>query len=169
MKQYKLPHIPRFISAKLFSHIFNLSLWLGLGSILAANYVCVTQTKPLLAQTIEIQQLGNKEAHRTLASYFAKTKQLQKATREAKLAYNSPQESQILGMQTVYTQTFEKEQNKVQALSEREYWLSIVSQKPDYRDAWLQLARVSQILQRYADMEAYLQQAKNIDPNLIFE
>lgn len=50
---------------------------------------------------------------------------------------------------------------------EKEYWLGVIAQKPDYRDGFIQLAAIHYQLNNLEKATQYLDSARVLDPNSI--
>lgn len=65
------------------------------------------------------------------------------------------QKPKVLASETDLTQT----------INEKDIWLKIIKEYPDYRDGYLELARLSVELSDKKEAQNYLEKAKQIDPN----
>ena len=72
----------------------------------------------------------------------------------------------VLGLTLSPLKILEKIKNEPQKIREEiSFWEKVVAQKPDFRDAYLQLALLNYQIYNLDKAKEYLQEAKKIDPN----
>lgn len=101
------------------------------------------------------------EAHLILAEKYLNNNQLEKAEKELLLA----QKIQPSSYQVTQLWQRMKESNPEDIKELIKGWEQIVSEKPDYRDAYLQLALFHYKLYENEKAKDYLQKALELDPN----
>ncbi len=147
-----LPHISRIFSAKTFSRVGNLCLWVVLLALVSFN-VFLWLTKPLSYSEnlfAVFTHPFSAPAHEALAQTLEGTG----ASRErAIVAELSP----VLGAATT-AQAQQKEADMI-------FWQNVLSVHPDYRDGYVQLSALyygeGNLMQAHAD----LLKAQLLDPN----
>ncbi|MCX6791590.1 MAG: hypothetical protein NT149_00960 [Candidatus Gottesmanbacteria bacterium] len=150
------PHISRIFSARTFSWLGNLCLWVLLLALVSLN-VFLWLTKPLAYSDKLIDIFTHPfyaPTHENLAQTLRNAGARTLADRElAIVAELSP----VLGADT----TAKAQRREAEMI----YWQNIVSSRPDYRDAYIQLAALSYEQGNLTQAHAYLTQAQILDPN----
>ena len=140
----QFPHISR---------IFSASLWLALVALIGVNH----SFQPLTYSN-KISQIFSHPFSAATHEQFAQTLlnagSLTRANDEiALVAELSP----VLGAATTI--------KNQQATRDMQYWKQIVSNRPDYRDAYIQLASITYHSGNLTQAHDYLQKAQTLDPN----
>jgi hypothetical protein len=143
----KFPHIPR---------IFSASLWILLFALVSFN-ISVWITRPLTHSdkvfqifTHPFDALAHEDLAQTLWNSGARTRASLELAIVAEL-------SPVLGAQTSARARREAAQMK--------YWLDTAANRPDYRDAYIQLASLSYREGNLTRVHEYLLKAQILDPN----
>lgn len=170
MKKY-FPHINRIISARIFNHFYNLFKYLVIGTIIAVTYLNFhTQFFPENEDYVKlkletIKRVNDPTAYTRLALYLDYNGLERQAYENFRVAQNLFLQTNVLGAQnspfSVYKQL--QEQKKVIA-NQADYWKEISQQKPDFRDAYLQLGVLLYKLGDYDLAKKALNKAFEIDP-----
>lgn len=151
-----LPHISRIFSARLFSRVGNLCLWLLLGALVSFN-IFLWMTKPLAYSDKVFQVFTHPfaaAAHEALAQSLWNSGARTLADQEFALAAEI---SPVLGV-SITAQAAREEAETV-------YWQKTVTAHSDYRDAYIQLAAISYRQGNLMQAHSYLTQALALDPN----
>lgn len=155
MKQL-FPHISRIFSAKAFSRVGNLCLWVLLLALVSFN-VFLWITKPL-AYSDKIFQIFTRPydalAHENLARALWNSGARILAGHELAIVTEL---SPVLGASTTAKMQHEE--------AETIYWQNILANHPDYRDAYVQLAALTYGEGNLTQAHAYLLKAQILDPN----
>ena len=175
MLKLKFPHIPRKISARLFSYAEKIGLWSILSTLILANLFAKVNLTPDYWNEIvtALQNPISLNAHVVLAETLWKSGFSSRAKKElvyaTSLKSSPPSNSAVLGASTVDPEiilnNWLSERSGLEA--KYNYWQNVVSQKPDFRDAYLQLATLSYRLGKIAEGKSYLTQLINLDPNFV--
>lgn len=151
-----LPHISRIFSARTFSVVGNLCLWVFLAAVISLN-VLQWKTKPMAYWgnlSVVFTHPFSAPAHENLATALWNSGARALAKREFAIVEEL---SPVLGAST--TVSVKREE------AELTYWQDMIGSHPDYRDAYIQLAA---LLYRRGDItqsNTYLVQAQALDPN----
>ncbi len=110
------------------------------------------------------------EAHLLLAEEYLENNQLGEAEKELLLAQEfKVKDNQVLGQRTSASLDElwqrKREANPEEIKKSIQSWKEIITEKPDYRDGYLQLALLHYKLYEDKKAEEYLQEALTIDPN----
>jgi len=109
--------------------------------------------------------------HLILAQEYLKRGDVEALERELLLSQelvekNPPSTPSVLGEALSPIKILEKIKNEPQRIGQEiSYWENVVSQKPDYRDAYLQLAILNYRIYKNEKAKEYLKRAREIDPN----
>jgi Tfp pilus assembly protein PilF len=162
----KLPQIPRQIPARNITRLFPLFLWVSLTGILSVNVFAKIRAQSSASQ-ISISSITmpyNRNVHLKLAKlYFENGK-----TQEAETELNEAKASapNVLGDEINTSKVLSGWQN-TQLLAKKNYtyWLSVIHDKPDYRDAYIMAAFTVYDLGKVDLARSYIRTALAIDPN----
>lgn len=148
----KFPHIPRIISARVCSGIARVFLWGCLISLISLNVLSRQQTAFALPV--------NWADHRALAEYLWVHGSREAANRELAIAREMipPNAPEVLG-----TTSWKQEPARSRELIA--YWKDVAANRPDYRDAYIQLAALSYSQGDLISTKSYLDTARGLDPN----
>lgn len=169
----KFPHFPRKISAALAWYTEKIGLWSLLSALMLANlYAKANFLPPYWDKLVTaIQNPLSINIHVNLAQSLwsaglttnAQNELVYASSLKATLTPNS----QVLGASTIDPGVILNNWQHERGNLERElnYWQNIVAEKPDYRDAYLELAALAYRLSRYQEAKNYLDQALTLNPN----
>lgn len=151
------PHFYRKISAT--------GLWLGLIGIIGFNIWMGGNRHQLILTTPETPEL-----HLSLAKNYYQQGLLSPAKREILLSQqlSKPinQKSDVLGSASPPLDLWESWQTEPEKIKQAyQDWQEILTAKPDYRDAYLQLSALAYQLSLFADAKKYLNQAISLNGN----
>lgn len=145
MDQLKLPQISRKINAGLWPLAVRIGIWSVLISVVALN--------------IEARSSGS---FKSLPNWYRQI--APKSLPHLLLSAWSPSDSNVLGVSTPSPQELNAQQRN-HLENEYKFWQTIVGIKPDYRDGYIWLAGLSYQLNLPQQTSAYLQKARELDPN----
>ncbi len=150
------PHISRIFSAKAFSRVGTLVLWILLLALISFN-IFLWSTNPLAYSNNLIDVFTHPfsaPVHENLAQTLQRGGKQTLASREfALVAELSP----VLGAET----TAKAQRREAETV----YWQKILISHPDYRDAYVQLAALAYGEGNLTQSHAYLLKAQFLDPN----
>lgn len=151
------PHISRFFSATL--------LWLLLLAIIMFNGIArvnqVSERNSKLSAVLLAPTSA--PAHMALATLLRQMGYLPAARQELLIA--ADQNPNVLGTTTSPLQLLNEWEREPKRLTEAlTYWQQVANEKPDYRDAFLQLALVAYQLGNMPEARAAASQALTLDP-----
>jgi tetratricopeptide (TPR) repeat protein len=150
------PHISRIFSARVFSRIGTLVLWILLVALISFN-IFLWNTKPLAYSDNIIDVLTHPfsaPVHENLAQALQKSGVHTLADRELAIAAEL---NPVLGADT----TAKAQRKEAEMIS----WHHILAGRPDYRDAYVQLAALTYEAGNLTQAHAYLLKAQLLDPN----
>lgn len=152
----KFPHISRFFSATL--------LWLALIAVVSANGIAAINQSSERSVKLSAVLLSptSSSAHLALATFLRQEGYLPAARQE--LAVFAEQNSNVLGAHTSLEllRTWEDEPGQLaRAFS---FWQHLAEQKPDYRDAFLQLSLAAYQLGNIPEARTAASRALALDP-----
>lgn len=131
-------------------------------------------------ESLEIEQAklavmlapNNISNHLLLVQEYLKRGDMAAVERELNLAqnvtisYKPSARNSVLGASLSPAKIWEKINNEPQRINnEITHWENIIKDKPDYRDAYLQLAILNYQIYQTDKAKVYLQKAANLDPN----
>lgn len=169
------PHISRIINAEFLASGLKAVVFIGLLAFLAfnllpplpGNFFGFEQAK--LATMIEPKDFSS---HLLLSQEYLKRGNLEAVERELTLAQNlevsQPQTTSpsVLGLTLSPVKIWQKIVTEPQRIKEEiTFWKKIVAEKPDYRDAYLQLAILNYQIYDNRKATGYLNKALELDPN----
>lgn len=166
----KLPHNSRRFSAT-GSRLVTAGLWLGLLAVIAVNSSLKVRT-PAPNQGYLYSILSNPssvEAHIALAQQYWTENNERAAKQELTIAqeiYRNRTSANVLGASSEPLSLMDQWQQQKHRQSDLyDFWSATVKQRPDYRDAYIQLASLAYQLERYEDAKKHLDTALRLDPN----
>lgn len=167
--QLQFPHISRQIPASIFPWGISLILWLGLGLLLGVNTYARLQagnqiTSPL---SILIQPLSPKR-HLEFAQMLWNEGYEREAKYEAAVADDLTQNGAVLGAETPTRILTQWNEIPKKLTTDLEHWQTIILQKPDYRDAYIQAGITAFRLKKKTEAITLIQRASAIDPTSIY-
>jgi tetratricopeptide (TPR) repeat protein len=164
----QFPHFTRKFSASLVFYGQNSLLWTGLTLLFLVNiYAKVNLTPSYEKELLQmLQKPFSSLAHETLAQNFWQQGLISAAQRELRLAQTLPKENNVsvLGASTedeLIAWTSEPALVK----ASYEYWKTVVSAKPDYRDAYISFAAAAYQLGFLDEAKTAAQTAMNLNLN----
>ncbi len=173
MLKINFPHIPRKISATLSWYTEKIGLWSLFSALILVNlYAKANLSHDYWDKaTLAMQNPLSIDKHVNLAVSLRalgySTRAENELTYASSLKSNLVPNSWVLGASTVdpdiILNNWQHERSNLEG--QLNYWQNIVAQKPDYRDAYLELASLSYQLSRFSEAKNYLNQAVALDPN----
>ncbi len=157
-----------------FSRIFSATLWLSLIALLSINITTrfgqTSYWKEHVDLLINPNSLDN---HLALAQTYWQHGDWPKTQTELLIAQtlyqSSPpeaQQSKVLGANSSPLDLLHQwAEEPARLTKELQFWQTVMKEKPDYRDAYLQASALSYQLNRLEDARQYLDQATALDPN----
>ena len=161
------PHNNRIFSVREF--LLNKTfIWSFLLLLISVNVFAkiTSETNVTINQILLHPQSPN--PHIILADILWKNKQFGFAKREIEVAIDlskTTPHASVLGETTDHVlDRWGAEQQLL--LKAYDYWLGVVHEKPDYRDAYIALGTIAYDLDKTEDARLFFQQAREIDPNI---
>ncbi len=173
-KKGYLPHISRIINANTASLGLKMVILAVLIGFLAINLFRALPPDLNFEQARITVMLSPNDAssHLVLAQEYLKKGSMQDVERELNLAqeltssYQPSASSSVLGSSLSPLKILEKIKNEPQRIrNEIIFWEKVVSERPGYRDGYLQLAILNYQLYENDKAKEYLNKALEIDPN----
>lgn len=171
----KFPHISRILTAKPFLAGLKLVVLATMAGFLAINlFPSLSPDLWAFERTKLTVMLFPKDitSHLLLVQEYLKRGELSEVERELTLAQglvekNPPTtNSAVLGTSLSPLKILENIKNEPQRIrQEISFWEKVVSEKPDYRDAYLQLAILNHQVYENDKAKRYLKKALDLDPN----
>lgn len=169
-----LPQISRFFSAKRVQQkLYTMSTAALNISLLALVLGNSTQFK---ATNIpyEIDQIVQSpfsiSAHFNAAKVFKGNNIEFQKTNEIRLVHDliaAKEQTNVLGDSTDISNAIEVWDSEPKQLEEKlAYWKTVISEHPDYRDAYLQASYIANLLNQKAEASFFMERAKKLDPSL---
>jgi tetratricopeptide (TPR) repeat protein len=152
MKLFQFPHFSRLFSAFIRSRAVSSLLWSGFAALLVMNIQMKLAYQNALNTIISTVYLEANADKQVLANRFidgGRTPVAQELLQSAGNGTNQSSGKAVLGAQT-------------QGLP---YWSRVISEKPDYRDAYFQAAKSAMELKQWDTARIMIQQAQTLDPN----
>lgn len=172
-KYTQLPHITRKISASFLSYAVKVGLWSLLAILILSNLYAKVNLTPVywdkLVRVLEIPYIA--ESHIDLAQTLWQQGVSTPAKHELQFATSlitpaGTETSQVLGASVNPTRLLRDWQNRPSKLTnDLAFWQQVVSEKPDYRDAYIMLASLSYQLTRFTEANTFIEEAIRLDPN----
>lgn len=108
------------------------------------------------------------QSHFALGDFFRKRGAFLQAVEEFSLVkelakLNQPVDEKILEKTNAHLHKIQQGPQLLE--NELNYWQEIVADKPDFRDAYLQMAAIAYQLRRLDEAKAYIDKARKLDPN----
>ncbi|MBI2404926.1 hypothetical protein HYV22_01960 [Candidatus Gottesmanbacteria bacterium] len=171
MKPVKSPHFPRIFTASPVIFVSKGILWSFLILLLSLNILARGSVDSYWSKHLQVLMNPTSPiAHLTLAQEHWQIGDWQKAKNELLITqelsqYQQPN-SDVLGL-TISPLDLLREwaQEPARLAKELQFWQTIMKEKPDYRDAYLQASVLSFKLNKLDDARGYLDQATSLDPN----
>lgn len=155
------PHYYRIIAARLW-RLFSFSVILTfIVAFLFSTYSSSPAFEQLKQSALENYQ--DPQIHLALAKKYRKANDLDDVKRELLIALNYAPEDDELIKEFKTVENIQKE--PIMISGEIKNWEKIVKDYPNYRDAYLYLARLNLIIYEKDKAQAYLDQALKLDPN----
>ncbi len=157
-----------------FSRIFSATLWLSLIALLSINIATRFGQTSYWKEHVDLLANPNSlDNHLALAQTYWQSGDWPKAQTELMIAQTlyqganlETQTTKILGTSTSPLDLLHQwEMEPARLAKELQFWQTIIKEKPDYRDAYLQASALSYQLNRPEDAKKYLDQAAALDPN----
>lgn len=170
-KGKKFPHITRIITAHIFNDFYNLFKYLVIGIIITLTYLnyhteLFPENEDYVKLKLEtLKKVKDPAAYTKFALYLEHNGLSSEAYDNFRLAQNLFLQTNVLGEQnspfSLYQQT--QKQKKIIA-NQADYWKKITEEKPDFRDAYLQLGVSLYKLGLYDLAKKAIYKAFEIDP-----
>lgn len=103
------------------------------------------------------------ESHLALAKSYWNERMILPARRELLLA--DAFGPSVLGASTARSLLHEWETEPERLIQDYQFWLTVVKEKPDYRDGYIALSSIAYQLSRTYEARFYIRRALQIDPN----
>ena len=107
----------------------------------------------------------NPEVHANLAEIYLETGDLEKAERELFLANRLSVSTSSPGLERATISLNKAKERPEKICQEISFWEEVIKEKPDYRDAYFQLAILYYQINQKEETAKYLQKALELDPN----
>lgn len=112
------------------------------------------------------------QVHLTLANLYLEAGDVSAAQFELELAIQPPpvfvQVERVLGpVAAVHEVTQKIARDKIRSTQENNYWQTVTTKHPDYRDGWVQLYYGALLEENYPAAKGYLKEIFRLDPNFV--
>lgn len=173
-RRLKFPQISRIFNAKPVKIGVKLLVFSVLAGFLVINLLPLPSFDLFAFEQAKITVMlfpKDISTHLILAQEYLKRGDVEALERELLLSQelvekNPPSTPSVLGEALSPIKILEKIKNEPQAIREEiSYWENVVSQKPDYRDAYLQLAILNYQIYENEKAREYLKKVQELDPN----
>lgn len=149
--------------------IIRITLWSLLIGLISINIFSLWQVDydPSTSYVPILQTPFSARLHMNLATTFWGMGYHEKAKQEISIAADLSNAS-VLGASTSPASLLSEWESQPKKIEEHyAYWKTIATQKPEYRDALIQLGVLAWQLGKKNEATAFLQQAYNLDPNFL--
>ncbi|MBI3342872.1 tetratricopeptide repeat protein [Candidatus Gottesmanbacteria bacterium] len=175
--KFKFPYFPRLNSARVIFSLEMTVLWLGLATLIAVNILAIQKSRPthwnklmmlfeapfLPSRYVDLASLLWKQGEQQEARMLMASAQTLTKTNQIGA---SGQMTNVLGVSSDPQAVLTQWEHEVDQLKEQyAFWQSVTAEKPDYRDAFIQLATLAYQLGNLDAARASLARAQALDPN----
>lgn len=169
-KTTKSPHNSRLFSA-LFSGAFFSFRWSFLFLVFWINagaFLGIVSSPWWKQRLVILSDPTSPLAHIQLAQMYWQAGQKTTAEHELDLARDIrvlDSHNNVLGLSVSNPETtFDWQKEPEQLLHAYTYWQTVIRERPDYRDAYIQLAYLAYLLRYDKESDQYIEQIANVDP-----
>lgn len=155
--KFQFPHFSHRIPSRIFFSLELPLLWFGLTALIVINILSLQKGRPIYWNKLMM----------LFETPLSAPRHVDLATLLWQLG-NKREARDVLGATTTSAGTlakWEQEENKI--VEQYIFWQSVAVSKPDYRDAYIQLAYLAYQREKFAEARAWLAKAVTLDPNSI--